>query len=93
MIESVPLTAGIAWHISWCISGKMNAMSDNKNKTDFRDRDRISMNETYEVSYWSERFGISKEDLARAVVEVGNMVANVEEWVKESKTPVGKRHK
>jgi len=47
-------------------------MSDDKNKRGEADRSRISLSEDYEVRYWAERFGVSKEQLAVAVNKVGN---------------------
>lgn len=47
-------------------------MSDDKNKRGEADRSRISLSEDYEVRYWTERFGVSKEQLAVAINKVGN---------------------
>jgi hypothetical protein len=47
-------------------------MSDDKMNRGEPDRSRINLNEHYEVSYWSERFGITKEQLKKAVEKVGN---------------------
>jgi len=47
-------------------------MSDNKNNRGEPDRSRISLSEDYEVRYWTERFGVSKEQLAVAINKVGN---------------------
>jgi len=49
-------------------------MSDDKTKRGEPDRSRISLNEDYEVRYWTERFGVSKEQLAVAIQRVGNSV-------------------
>jgi len=43
------------------------AMSDDKMNRGEPDRSRINLDEDYEVSYWSERFGITKEQLKKAV--------------------------
>jgi len=51
-------------------------MSDDKTKT-AADRKRINVNEDYECRYWSERFGVSPEELKRAVERVGPMVDDV----------------
>jgi len=51
-------------------------MSDNKSKT-AADRKRIDVSENYECRYWSERFGISADELKRAVERVGPMVDDV----------------
>ena len=42
-------------------------MADDKRNPGRPDRDRINMEEAYEVQYWSERFGVSQEELAAAV--------------------------
>ncbi|RWF37203.1 MAG: DUF3606 domain-containing protein [Mesorhizobium sp.] len=34
-------------------------MADDKSKTDFRDRDRVSGDEEYEVGYFASKFGLS----------------------------------
>ena len=47
-------------------------MSDDKNKRGEADRSRISLSEDYEVRYWTERFGVSEEQVAVAVNKVGN---------------------
>ena len=47
-------------------------MSDDKKDRGEPDRSRISLSEDYEVRYWTERFGVTKEQLAVAVDKVGN---------------------
>ena len=53
-------------------------MSDDKRKPGRPDRDRIDVNEDYELRDWSEKLGVSKEQLAAAVKRVGPMVRDVE---------------
>lgn len=53
-------------------------MSDDKKKTGQADRLRINVNEDYELQYWSEKFGVSRETLKQAVTRVGPMAADVE---------------
>ena len=61
-------------------------MSDNKSKTGSPDRDRISTSEDYEVQYWSEKFGVSREELIDAVkVSGSNSPDKVEEYIKSKK--------
>lgn len=60
---------------------KTTPMSDDKNKRDFRDRDRINVNEPYELQYWSEKFGISKEKLRQIVEKTGPMVQDVKKQI------------
>src|SRR5690242_14352616 len=52
------------------------AMSDDKAKT-AADRKRINVNEDYECRYWSEKFGVSADELKRAVERVGPMADDV----------------
>lgn len=47
-------------------------MSDDKSKRGGRDRERIAMDEEYEVRYWTQAFGVSKDELQEAVKSVGN---------------------
>ncbi len=58
-------------------------MSDNKSNTGSPDRDRINTSEDYEVRYWSEKFGVSREALIEAVKSSGsNSAAAVEAYLK-----------
>jgi hypothetical protein len=57
-------------------------MSDDKSKVGSPDRDRINTHEDYEVRYWSEKFGVSKEKLKAAVAAVGPMATKVEAHLK-----------
>jgi uncharacterized protein DUF3606 len=60
-------------------------MSDNKNHTGSPDRDRISLSEDYEVRYWSNKFGVSTDQLKKVVREVGDNPQAVEDYLKGSK--------
>ena len=53
-------------------------MTDDKAQRGAQDRSRINMQERYEVEYWTEKFGVSKERLAAAVAKVGPAVKAVE---------------
>ena len=53
-------------------------MTDNKAQRGGQDRQRISLNEDYEVRDWSQKFGVTEERLRRAVEKVGNMADAVE---------------
>jgi len=52
------------------------------------------LEEDYEVQYWSEKFGVSQEELAAAVEKVGPMASDVKRelkthspyWTKENDT-------
>jgi hypothetical protein len=51
---------------------------DNKEKK-AADRDRIDVNERYELEYWSQKFKVSQDQLKNAVERVGPMVRDVED--------------
>lgn len=50
-----------------CLNKNITIMADNKTKIGKPDRDRISLSEDYEVQGWSKKFGISPEELKKAV--------------------------
>lgn len=64
---------------------KPYTMSDDKNKRGQQDRDRVNVNEAYELRYWEERFGVSAEELKKAVAEVGPMAKDVEQQLRGMK--------
>lgn len=47
-------------------------MADNKTLRTPQDSSRIAIGEDYEVAYWTEKFGVSRERLQEAVDAVGN---------------------
>ena len=57
-------------------------MSDDKSKKGMQDRSRINTEEDYELRYWSEKFGVSQDQLKAAVKKVGNSVSPVEKELK-----------
>jgi hypothetical protein len=57
-------------------------MSDDKSKVGSPDRDRINVHEDYEVRYWSEKFGVTAEELEGAVTAVGPTAKAVEAHLK-----------
>lgn len=57
---------------------RKTASSDDKSKTTPQDASRISMSEDYEVRYWTGKFGVTRDQLAKAVVAVGNSAKAVE---------------
>lgn len=56
-------------------------MADDKTKKGV-DRRFVSLTEDYEVRYWTQRFGVTREQLAEAVQAVGNAVNAVEEYLR-----------
>ena len=59
-------------------------MSDDKRNPGRPDRDRINVNEDYELRDWSEKFRVSKEELAAAVKRVGPIAKDVEAELKKA---------
>ncbi|HEY9065107.1 MAG TPA: DUF3606 domain-containing protein [Burkholderiaceae bacterium] len=57
-------------------------MADDKSKPGGRDRNRINMNQEYEVRDWSRRLGVSPEQLKEAVKAVGPNAKDVEAHLK-----------
>ena len=47
-------------------------------KRDYGKNTRIDVNQSYQVAYWKERFGISEEKLTEAVRAAGARARNVE---------------
>jgi hypothetical protein len=51
-------------------------------KRDYGDKTRIDMNQSYQVAYWKERFGVSQEELSEAVRTAGALARKVEAYLK-----------
>jgi hypothetical protein len=49
---------------------------------DYGDKTRIDMNQSYQVAYWKERFGVSEEELSEAVRAAGALARKVEAYMK-----------
>ncbi len=58
-------------------------MADDKSKRGPADRDRVNVNETYEVRHWTEKFGCTETQLRAAVKAVGVMAKDVEAFLKK----------
>ena len=52
-------------------------MSDNLQDRGSPDRKLISLGEAHEVRYWTEKFGVSEDELRRAVQQVGNSAEDI----------------
>jgi hypothetical protein len=61
---------------------KINIM-DNKQKVGSPDRDRINVNEDYELQDWSQKYGVSTTELKAAVKAVGTQAKDVEAYLKK----------
>jgi hypothetical protein len=53
-------------------------MADDLKQTGKPDDQRIDVNQDHELSYWSEKFGVSRDRLREVVARAGPMVKNVE---------------
>jgi hypothetical protein len=57
-------------------------MSDDLNKKGFQDRSRINMSEPHEVAYWTDKFGVTKEELQNAIERTGsNSVSEIQKAI------------
>jgi hypothetical protein len=63
-----------------CVYQIINTM-DSKENVGSPDRDRINVNEDYELQYWSEKFGVSREELKKAVESAGTSVKDVQAYL------------
>ena len=57
-------------------------MSDDKSKSSGQDRQRINVNQDYELRDWSKKFGVTPDELKRAVAKVGDRASDVERELK-----------
>ena len=57
-------------------------MSDNLQQAGQQDRSRINVHEEWEVRHWTEALGVTREELERAVAEVGVSANAVREHLK-----------
>ena len=51
-------------------------------KRDYSEKTRIDMNQSYQVAYWKQRFGVSDEEFKDAVRAVGTSVQKIEAYLK-----------
>ncbi len=59
-------------------------MADNLKMKDARDDSKINMGQTYEVQYWTKKWGISEKILKEAVTSVGVQFEDVEKWLRRN---------
>jgi len=59
-------------------AAKESEMADDKTKTGKPDRDRINVDEEYELREWAEKFGVTPDRLKQAVKTSGPMVKDIE---------------
>ncbi|HJY76498.1 MAG TPA: DUF3606 domain-containing protein [Burkholderiales bacterium] len=53
-------------------------MADTTGEIGRQDDARINVNQDHELTYWSRKFGVSRERLREAVARAGPLVRNVE---------------
>jgi hypothetical protein len=58
-------------------------MSDDKSKSSAQDRARINVNQDYELRDWSKKFGVTPDELKKAVASVGDRADAVEKHLKQ----------
>lgn len=56
-------------------------MSEETSNTHGADRNRVNVQDDYELRYWGQRFDVSNELLKRAVDAVGTSAKSVEDWL------------
>jgi hypothetical protein len=57
------------------------AMTDDLKNRGTQDRASISLEQEHEVRYWTQKFGITREQLAEAVKVAGHSAKAVEEYL------------
>lgn len=53
-----------------------------KRDRDYGDKTRIDMNQSYQVAYWKERFGVTEQELSEGVRAAGALARKVETYLK-----------
>ncbi|MER8900080.1 DUF3606 domain-containing protein [Mesorhizobium sp. M0676] len=57
-------------------------MADDKSKRDFRDRDRVTADEDYEVEYFATKTGITPQQVKELIAKHGNQRETLERVAK-----------
>lgn len=57
-------------------------MADDLSNRGPQDRSRVNLSEGYEVRYWTQKFGVSEEQLRKAVEKAGSSADAVEKALK-----------
>ena len=60
-------------------------MADNLTKSGGQDRKRINLSQDFEVRDWAKKFGVSEDELRKAVGAVGADASKVEAHLKGQK--------
>jgi hypothetical protein len=61
-------------------------MPDDKQSTGGQDRKRIAVSEDYELRSWAKKFGVTPDELKRAVEAVGDQADKVEQFLARAKS-------
>lgn len=56
-------------------------MADNPNIRGGQDRKRVNVHQEHEVRWWTQKWGVSREELEQAVQAVGTSVEQVEQYL------------
>ncbi|WP_339142389.1 DUF3606 domain-containing protein [Pseudoalteromonas galatheae] len=59
-------------------------MSDNLKIKQPQDPQKINLNQSWEVDYWTEALGVSETKLRQAVSAVGVQVSDVKAWLRSN---------
>lgn len=62
-------------------------MVDNPERTGPEDPTKINVHQSWELDYWSQELGTSKEEIRRAVGKVGPSVKNVKDFLGLRQSP------
>jgi hypothetical protein len=65
------------------------AMADDKTKRALQDAKLISLTEDYEIEYWTEALGVTREGLAEAIRAVGHSADKVRTYLEEDAVAPG----
>ena len=60
-------------------------MSDDKTKSGVQDRQRINVNQEYELRDWAKSLGVTPEQIKESVKAVGDQADKVREHLKSAK--------
>ena len=60
-------------------------MSDNKSRSGGQDRERINVNQDYELRDWAKSMNTTPERIKEAVQAVGDRAEKVREYLKQDK--------
>jgi hypothetical protein len=51
-------------------------------KRDYGNKTRIDLNQSYQVAYWKDRFGVTEAELSEAVHAAGALARKVEDYLR-----------